>query len=151
MRWGPVQSTSLVCFTGSDSPGVSGLILTGSRRHVLSESPFIGDNSGFSGSQMDAVFWAYDALAKQDWQRDSSRFDPLEGRETAYSTYRLWDFLNGRIARRRPEQRLEFFAVPLVEYHKPERGFHSPQHLVVGTPLYVAVAREPESETSAGS
>ena len=148
MRWGRVEHTPAVCFVARESLGTRGLILAGSMRHVLSEAPFVGDNSGYSGSQMWNIVEIFEKLSTGAMVRDLPSKHQARKRDS--NVYEAWHYLQGtslagRLRAHNPftasKEHLDFLAVPLAEFNS-----RLPR-ILVGTPLYVARAREPGTGT----
>jgi hypothetical protein len=159
MRWGRVQHTPVVCFVAGSSDDTRGLMLAGSVRHVLSEAPFIGDSSGYSGSQLSNITHFFKALyAGQipetvepiDAPIDvgpgiiklRSSYEPADTRDWVWDVCGAWRYLHEDPAF--PIQHLEFLAIPLATV-RPEdiKAFYNREmdtRIVIATPLYVAMA-----------
>jgi hypothetical protein len=119
MQWGWLAS-SIVFFRGSEDSQI--VMLAGSRRHVVGESP--GENA-FVGSALPHIITAVkdyisDKSAIEGLPVESAEWvDPLRAKEVRLNT---------------PRQKMEFLAIPLAEERRADT------HLVLGTPLYVALA-----------
>jgi hypothetical protein len=129
MRWGWLEQPnsnedpSITFFKGED--GSSIVTLAGSSRHVMGAPP---DARVFAGSALPHIITAIgdsisdkSALAKMP--RESARW----ARATRVRQLRL-------VPDDAPSQRMDFLAIPLAEDREPD------SHVVLGTPIYVALA-----------
>ena len=97
-------------------------MLAGSRRHVIGEPP---DENAFAGSALPHIIAAIkdnisDKSAIEGLPVESPRWTrPLRAAEVRLNT---------------PHQKMEFLAIPLAEERRADL------HLVLGTPIYVALA-----------
>ena len=141
MQWGELTG-SAVCFKGTDSAHSRGVLLVGSKYHVLGEtSPKVMYSSSGLYSIMQALLTIAEHPGAEDVSPDSYMFtawhylsgDPTRGAAAKDARPGYYDTLP-----QLPVQRLDFLAIPLVEYELEYEGHHL--NIVLGTPLYVARA-----------
>ena len=141
MRWGRAVQDS-VLFMGIDPESSTKVILGGSLGHVLgTDKPTIG---GVSRSHLYAITQTLNILTESR-EKNSKPFHRIEGEGIWLE--KAWHFLSETqievhsaekgysVA---PPQQLEFLSIPLVK-SRPE--ISGRPHIVLGTPLYVALAR----------
>lgn len=127
IQWGwlgsPRNDAQIVCFRGEGESQL--VILAGSRRHVIGESP---EAHAFAGSALPHIVMAINdhisdriAIAALPSQ-DPEWLNPLRAREIRFSPEGA------------PFQRMEFLAIALAE------GRIADVHIVLGSPVYVAIA-----------
>jgi hypothetical protein len=127
MQWGWLESfrrndaSQVVFFRGQEDSHL--VMLAGSRRHVIGESP---DTTAFAGSALPHIVTAIkshfpgDVVIAGMRSQDPAWTVPLRAREVRFKDA--------------PQQNLSFLAVPLAEECVDD------QHLLLGTPLYVALS-----------
>lgn len=123
MRWGYL-GVNAVCFQGIDPQSSHGVFLVGSRHHVLGE---MRPNSDYgAASNLPGIMGIIGIMGIP------GRLYDLAKRGGKFSHF--------------PKQHLEFLAIPLTEDEFDEQSEgeldrQADAHIVLGTPLYVAIAR----------
>jgi hypothetical protein len=128
MRWGNVQDA--VWFQGNDAEDLQCVGLGGSRYHVMGEQP--PSVGAISRSALPALL---------ELRFNVFPENPRVQAELPWEWHDLIDWSGDGVFTGFPTQRLVFLAIPLAEAQAellPEEG---PVHVVLGTPLYVAMAR----------
>lgn len=146
MQWGLVRDPAFedrevqaVYFKGTASEG-RGILLVGSSRHVLGESPAWDWPSMSTYARMMEMLQMI--AERSGGQNVGALLDAYPGAE--HSIVRAWSVLGEPSYHNElsvPKQRLDFLAIPFAEYTSTVWA----HHVVLGTPLYVAMAREPRA------
>ena len=135
MQWGDMTYSAAVCFKGVDSQGSDGVLLVGSRHHVIGETP---PPVRVSYSSFPRVTSTLMDLVNHSESEDVGSAEREDFDQGAF-LHMVWQSLSRQGAfHGLPTQHLHFLAVPLAEYgYKGEYQLH----IVLGTPLYIAMAR----------
>jgi hypothetical protein len=152
MQWGPlVGQLDAVLFRGYDAEGLNCVLLGGSVRHLIGQHP-----------QRDV--YPFSLLPEiMELVRGTEEVQGMRGVNSERWPSMVLGMTN--IFDNRPAQRLDFLAIPLIE-GEAERDYiprgvpltmdklarlrrdhqnDPPVHVVIGTPLYVAMARETQT------
>lgn len=125
-----------VGFISTKSRGIDAVILVGSQFHLISE----GQSLEFSGASSSFRIARVLTDMFDRFERDDAGSANGERPEQPEILGVVWRHLSHDLRKDpySPRQRLDFLAVPLAEY---ESKGHDQLHVVLGTPLYVAMAR----------
>jgi hypothetical protein len=134
MRWGPISHNgleTLVYFGGKTDRTVFGL--GGSLPHVIGEKVggSVPKGGSLSFSILDALHRSLDTPSMDKLQRKTIGWPSVDSD--------LFEVMRATLNMRGTEESLEFFAKRLLEGTVEDWSTHTTSHVLLGTPLYVAL------------